>query len=67
MIPITVPTISAGVKVPGLFELEELDGEEFDGDDVDVVGDRVDFVVMGDVFVGACAEVDVGNRDEIEV
>jgi hypothetical protein len=55
------------VKVPGLFELEELDGEELGGDDFDVVGERDDFVVIGELFVGACAEVDVGNGDETDV
>jgi hypothetical protein len=32
-----------------------------------VVGERDDFVVIGDLFVGACAEVDVGNGDETDV
>jgi hypothetical protein len=55
----------------GFVELEELFGR-VDGEVLEVVGERDDFVVIGEVFVGACAdvvEVDVGssNVDERDV
>jgi hypothetical protein len=56
------------VKVVGFVELEELFGR-VDEEVVEVVGERDDFVVIGEVFVGACAdvvEVDVGSSDDDE-
>ena len=50
----------------GFVELEELFGR-VDEEVVEVVGERDDFVVIGELFVGACAEVDVGNGDETDV
>ena len=52
----------------GFVELEELFGR-VDEEVVEVVGERDDFVVIGEVFVGACAdvvEVDVGSSDDDE-
>lgn len=52
----------------GFVELEELVGR-VDGEVVEVVGERDDFVVIGEVFVGACANVvedDVGSSDDDE-
>jgi len=54
--------------VVGFVELEELFGR-VDEEVVEVVGERDDFVVIGEVFVGACAdvvEVDVGSSDDDE-
>lgn len=54
------------MKVVGFVELAELFGR-VDGEVVEVVGEREDFVVIGEVFVGAdVVEVDVESSDDDE-